>query len=237
MGSDFKPFSEVCCDAGPYLYHMRLLISRSIRRVQAHIPQPWLQSAKTVLTTLRGRRYPHLPIVIIIGQNKTGTTSMAGAFRAIGTNHNTINPIGRKWLHARQFGRLKRLLKRHDTVDDWPWNRVSVVQAIVDDLDELPPILFILTTREPEAWLQSRKNFLIQSGKEHRLPENLGLDEATYIQQELLDHNAAMRAIVPPERLLEGSVADEGFVEAVKAFTGYPIEAIPWLNKTTVKVH
>lgn len=65
--------------------------------VLKHIPIHITQSLKTILTTLRGRRFHNLPIVIIIGQNKTGTTSMAGAFRAIGTNHNTINPFGLKW--------------------------------------------------------------------------------------------------------------------------------------------
>ena len=195
------------------------------------------QKVKTVWTTLRGRRFSHLPIVVIIGQNKTGTTSLAGAFRAIGSNHNTINPIGYKWFYAKRWSYLVAMLKRHDTVDDWPWNRPEVVQAIVDERHRLPPLRFILTTREPQAWLKSHKNFSIQSGHPGKLPEKRGMDDETFIQRVLLDHNAAMRSIVPPELLLEGAVADPGFHERVREFTGYPIEEIPWLNKTTVKVH
>jgi hypothetical protein len=202
-----------------------------------HIPIHITQSLKTILTTLRGRRFHNLPIVIIIGQNKTGTTSMAGAFRAIGTNHNTINPFGLKWKKNRRYKRMIRVLRRHDTVDDWPWNRIEVVQAIVDRLDHLPPIRFILTTRAPDAWIKSHRNFSVQSGKRHELPENKGLDDNEFIQKYLLDHNDSMRSIVPPHLLLEGNVADEKFLEEVRMFTGYPIESIPWMNKTSVRVY
>lgn len=162
---------------------------------------------------------------------------MAGAFRAIGTNHNTINPFGLKWKKNRRYKRMIRVLRRHDTVDDWPWNRIEVVQAIVDRLDHLPPIRFILTTRAPDAWIKSHRNFSVQSGKRHELPENKGLDDNEFIQKYLLDHNDSMRSIVPPHLLLEGNVADEKFLEEVRMFTGYPIESIPWMNKTSVRVY
>ena len=129
------------------------------------------------------------------------------------------------------------MLRRHDTVDDWPWNRPEVVQAIVAERHRLPPLRFILTTREPQSWLKSHKNFSLQSGHPQKMPEARGMDDETFIQRVLLDHNEAMRSIVPPELLLEGGVGDPGFHERVREFTGYPIGEIPWLNKTSVKVH
>lgn len=50
-----------------------------------------LETLKMYWGRFKGRRFPEHRTVFIIGQNKTGTTSVSMAFRQLGTNHLTIN--------------------------------------------------------------------------------------------------------------------------------------------------
>jgi hypothetical protein len=83
------------------------------------------------------------------------------------------------------------------------------------------------------------KNFLVQSQKEHLLPERIGLSDEEYVHKYLIAHNASVRQVFAhcPSRLLEVAITDPDAAQKIRDFTGYPICEIPHANKTQVTVY
>jgi hypothetical protein len=98
-----------------------------------------------------------------IGWSKTGTTTLGDALRILGFKHGRRHLLadgrGGRGLMARYAnGDLDPLIdeaSRYDSLDDWPW------MLIYSELDEaFPGSRFVLTTRDPDAWLSSWRNML-----------------------------------------------------------------------------
>ena len=106
-----------------------------------------LETLKMHWGRLKGRRFPEHRTVFIIGQNKTGTTSVSKALRDLGTNHLTINSACMKLYYDGNLTELASISERFDTLDDWPWNRISVIEAMRDAYGE--GAVFVLNTRDP----------------------------------------------------------------------------------------
>lgn len=90
------------------------------------------------------------PLIVGVGFQKTGTSSLRDALRTLGyrvgdNNHQVLWP----YLHG-NMGRVLRKLKQFDAVEDNPW------PLMYKDLDALVPgSKFILTVRDPERWFES----------------------------------------------------------------------------------
>lgn len=89
-----------------------------------------------------------------IGLNKTGTTSLRVALRALGYNHMDRRPrLMRHWRRG-ETGALIAATREHDSFDDWPWPLIvpELLEAYGDKAR------FVLTKRaSPQRWLDSLK--------------------------------------------------------------------------------
>ena len=91
-----------------------------------------------------------LSLIVGVGFQKTGTSSLRDALRTLGyrvgdNNHQVLWP----YLHG-NMGRVLRKLQQFDAVEDNPW------PLMYKDLDALVPgSKFILTVRDPERWFES----------------------------------------------------------------------------------
>ena len=91
--------------------------------------------------------------VFCIGMQKTGTTSLGQALKFLGYRVNKWN-AGRWSLRFENCSDWLASLARYDAVEDEPaallWRQLE---------KEYPNSLFILTTRNDKAWLESAKRF------------------------------------------------------------------------------
>jgi hypothetical protein len=94
-----------------------------------------------------------------IGWAKTGTTTLGVCLKRLGFRHQGQDL---SLVHDLQRGDLSRILDiatRHQVFEDWPW------LLLFRELDtHFPGSRFILTTRDPERWLQSYRNMLRGQG-------------------------------------------------------------------------
>lgn len=131
-----------------------------------------------------------------IGLNRTGTTSLSTALKALGYAHAPYAPelIGPAVLGERN--RLRAFVRRYDSFEDWPW---PLVFRWVDR--QFPGSKFILTRRRsPEAWLESLRQHCLDrpletgANEQHRLA--LGFEYPDLAEAELLGHYRYHNAIV-----------------------------------------
>lgn len=92
---------------------------------------------------------PSMPFdaVFVIGQNKTGTTSMYHFFSSLGLRHLTINNIVKFKFFNGEYDYLDRLVNSFHSFDDIPWNRLDVIERYMS-MDR--NFYFILTIRDPD---------------------------------------------------------------------------------------
>lgn len=93
---------------------------------------------------------PYSPLIVGVGFQKTGTSSLREALHTLGyrvgdNNHQVLWP----YLHG-NMARVLRKLRQFEAVEDNPW------PLMYKDLDALMPgSKFILTVRDPERWYES----------------------------------------------------------------------------------
>ncbi len=105
---------------------------------------------------LSGKPPAPFDCAFVIGQNKTGTTSMARFLEACGLRHLSINEHVRARYHREGIAYLDQLARHFHSFDDLPWNRLEVIEHFMSqDRD----FRFILTTRDPDAWFDSWVRF------------------------------------------------------------------------------
>lgn len=89
-----------------------------------------------------------------IGLNKTGTTSLRVALRALGYQHLDRRPrLMRHW-RRKEYEALIAATREFESFDDWPWP--LIVPQLLEEYGE--DARFILTRRaSPQRWLESIK--------------------------------------------------------------------------------
>ncbi|HEX5224455.1 MAG TPA: sulfotransferase [Solirubrobacteraceae bacterium] len=190
--------------------------------------------------------------VIGAGVGRTGTHSLKVALERLlgGRCHHMVEIIAEPsqaagWTDAVQ-GRdvdWQQILDGYDAVVDWPgasfWKEISAAN---------PDALVLLSTRDPESWYRSASNTIftpIQAappGLEEwfgvTMPQLLGerfcadRENAAAMIAAFEAHNAAVRAGVPAERLLEWTVADGWEPICARLGVEVPDEPFPLTNTT-----
>jgi hypothetical protein len=122
------------------------------------------------------------PKVFCIGRNKTGTTSVATAFRELGFTVG-IQSLGERLLYdwaRRDFRRLFLYCRTAQAFQDVPFSWPFTYQA----LDQrFPGSKFVLTVRDsPEQWYDSLTRFHAALLGRHRLPTAADLKAARYVR-------------------------------------------------------
>jgi hypothetical protein len=197
-----------------------------------------------------------------IGCNKTGTTSMAAAFRELGMvvgRQRMAEKLFFDW-GKRDFHRILLYCQTAQAFQDIPFSLPFTYQAVDR---KFTGSKFILTLRDnPEQWYSSLTRFhTILFGHDH-LPSADELKEVTYIQkgdvyaahqliyntppddpynkESMIAHYNTHNSTVieyfrhRPEDLLVLNVAEPGAYERLCKFLGkpFPGKEFPWENKT-----
>ena len=190
-----------------------------------------IESIKLILGVLRGRKKKEKKRVFVIGQNKTGTTSVAGLFRDRHSNHLTISSLSlyldkKKWHTV-----LVRVAKRFDSLDDWPWNQFEFLQTLLSEFHS--DSVFVLNTRDPEKWLEAVKRF--RSHSKTNMPPHLSDEQ--FIKERLISRNEKIRNLFAshPECLVEVDIEDPDVVQILKKRTGWDLHEMHHLNKTPLR--
>jgi hypothetical protein len=189
------------------------------------------ENFKLIYFWMLGRKQKNLPRIFVIGQNKTGTTSVHKALRKSGSRHLTINTVTTKLYKNQEDEKLMKIAERFDTFDDWPWNRPRIVKKAID---WFPDARFVLIERDEQKWISSFRRFMIVSKREEQLPENVGMTDEEYIEKHLHHFNAQMKSFFEhcPERLLVINLEDLDASEKLSVFTMRPNLKVGWENKT-----
>lgn len=189
------------------------------------------ENFKLIFYSMLGRKQKDLPQVFVIGQNKTGTTSVHKALRNSGSRHLTINTLTTRLYKKQKDEKLRQIARRFDTFDDWPWNRVRIVKKAID---WFPDARFVLIERDKQKWMSSFRRFMILSKREEQLPENMGMTDQEYIDKYLHHFNAQMKSFFNdcPERLLVINLEDPEASQKLSEFTMRPGLKVGWENKT-----
>jgi hypothetical protein len=94
-----------------------------------------------------------------VGWAKTGTTTLAACFRALGYDHQSQRLDLVEDIRRGDLSRIFDLAGEHETLEDWPWI------VLFRELDaRFPGSRFILTTRAPEHWIGSYRRELAKGG-------------------------------------------------------------------------
>ena len=202
------------------------------------------------------------PKVFCIGQNKTGTTSLARALRELGFMVGDQR-LGELLLHdwaRRDFRRLFRYCCSAEAFQDIPFSLPFTFQALDSRFRNSR---FILTVRDnPEQWYNSLCRFLAVKFGQGRLPTIIDLKNAGYVypgyaceanrlvhttpeedpyNKEMLiakynAHNAAVLEYFRhrPGDLLVLNVSEDGAYDRLCRFLDRPVtgRTFPWENRT-----
>lgn len=166
------------------------------------------------------------PKVFCIGFHKTGTKSLAAALEQLG--YRVTGPNGSKdpdiALNVQQL--VENLVPQFDAFQDNPW------PIVFRDLDRrYPGSRFILTVREPRAWLESALGYF---GRKPETPmrkwiygvaspvgnEQIFLERYNRHNRDVLDHFAER----PGDLLVMDLAGGDGW-EKLCAFLGKPVPA------------
>jgi hypothetical protein len=191
--------------------------------------------------------------VIGAGVGRTGTHSLKQALEQLlgGRCHHMVEIIGdppqaAAWTDAIEGREVdwQQVLDGYVAVVDWPgasfWREISAAN---------PDALVLLSTRDPEAWYRSASDTIfnpVQSAPpglgewfgetmpklfDQRFCADLGNPAAMIEAFEA--HNAAVRAAVPAERLLEWTVADGWEPICERLGVAVPADPFPVTNTTS----
>jgi hypothetical protein len=95
-----------------------------------------------------------------VGWAKTGTTTLGDALTILGYRHQSARLDLVQDLADGDLSRILSVARQHDSFEDWPW------LLLFRELDrEFPASKFVLTTRDPAAWLASYRNMLARKGE------------------------------------------------------------------------
>jgi hypothetical protein len=136
--------------------------------------------------------------VFCIGRNKTGTTSVAAAWRELGYtvgDQGTAELLLRDWAR-RDFRRIALYCHTAQAFQDVPFSLPFTFQAMDQ---RCPGSKFILTVRDsPEQWCDSLvRYYTVTFGRDGRLPTMDDLKAATYRQRGWLYESTRLMRDVP----------------------------------------
>lgn len=169
-----------------------------------------------------------------IGFHKTGTTSLAVAFKALDLSVTGPNNTDDREIAENYVALAQDLSKKYDSFQDNPW------PLVYREMDEMwPDAKFILTTRDPDRWIKSQvSHFGARStpmreliyGKGRGMP--FGNEE--HYKATMLAHNDAVRAYFAGRegKLLELDITKGHGWDVICPFLGIdePAEAFPHRN-------
>jgi len=175
------------------------------------------------------------PKIICVGFQKTGTTSLKWALKALGysvagNRSKLLLPILRN-----DWTKVLGILKKYDAVEDNPW---AIIYRQIDHM--VPGCKFILTYRDPESWFRSVKRYFRRRYSSAPMHEWIyGRDKgfiAIHKENTISIYNQHIRGIRAyfqdrPDDLLEIDITKGEKWETLCHFLGCDIPEIPFPHK------
>ncbi|WES62882.1 sulfotransferase [Microbacter sp. GSS18] len=167
--------------------------------------------------------------VFCIGFHKTGTSSLAEAFEALGYRVTGPNGVDDPDIARNALPMAKQLVEQYDMFQDNPW------PILFRELDELyPGSRFILTVRDTDKWLTSQQRHFGTRTTPMRewIYDGAGSpvgNEEIY-RERYERHNADVLAHFAdrPQDLLVMRLEDGDGWEKLAAFLGVPVPDVPF---------
>lgn len=175
--------------------------------------------------------------VFCIGFHKTGTSSLERALTLLGYRVTGPNGVRDRNIEHNVLRMAQALVPRFDAFQDNPW------PVIFQEMDAAwPGSKFILTERDPEAWLRSQvRHFGRKSRPMRQWIYGAGCPEGNedIYRQRYLRHSREVRAYFagrPDDLLVMDLAAGDGW-EELCAFLGKDIPAVafPHANKAATR--
>lgn len=166
-----------------------------------------------------------------IGLNKTGTSSLKHAYRALGLRDFDRRARAFALYQAGDLPRLFNLIDGFEAFQDWPWPLL-----VPDLLARYPDAQFILTRRRsPEAWVESLKAHALRTHPDnnprldiygHAYPHGREAEHVAFY----LAHQDAVRALFADraDQLLEVCWEEGDSWERLCGFLGRPVPSAPF---------
>ena len=166
--------------------------------------------------------------IFCIGFHKTGTTSLAKALETLGYRVTGPNGIDDPDIATNVHGMVPALVEKYDAFQDNPW------PILYKELDRMyPNSKFILTLRDPEAWIRSAvRQFGREETPMRRWIYGVGCpagNERVYLDR-FNAHNKAVRSYFAAraEDLLILDLTEGDGWEKLCAFIGRDIPDVPF---------
>lgn len=170
-----------------------------------------------------------------IGFQKTGTKSLAAAFETLG--YRVTGPNGFRLPDiAERYQRIcRRYSRAYDAFQDNPWPLTYKEMSVM-----WPQAKFILTLRDPDAWITSVKaHFGAHATPMRQLVYGRGspVGHENHYVQRMQQHEADVRTFFAdqPDRLLEMRITEGDGYQALCPFLKKPVPdaGFPWANKAS----
>lgn len=202
-------------------------LSRVIQRISHKLPHHIRRYL--FIPTLVFKK-PKMPFdaVFVVGQSKTGTTSMHHFLKRLGCKHMTINKFAQKLYHSKKWWALDIIVSRYNSFDDSPWHRLDLIEHYMKSGKDFR---FILTTRNPDAWFNSFVAYFGHKGRD--VPREQ--ERRELIEKLLLRHNE--RCLELSEKyhkpILIIDLSRPGVEKEITTFLGLPdtAEKMPKANQ------
>lgn len=172
--------------------------------------------------------------VVGVGWAKTGTTTLGECFDLLGYRHAAGRLDLVDHLEAGDLAPILQVAREHDAFEDWPW------LLLFRELDEaFPGTRFVLTTRDPDAWLRSYQGMLARQGeasteltRRRRVLYGLPFPDVTEAQllERVRRHEQGVRAWFadrPDDLLVVDWAAGDGWPQLCD-FLGLPVPDAPF---------
>lgn len=168
-----------------------------------------------------------------IGFHKTGTTSLAVAFKALGLTVTGPNNVDDRDIADTYVDIAREKSKQFDTFQDNPW------PLVYREMDEMwPEAKFILTTRDPDRWVKSQvDHFGAKSTPMRELIYGKGrgmpYGNEDHYKATMLAHNDAVRAHFAdrPGKLLEMDITKGHGWDVMCPFLGIDVPEVDFPHR------
>lgn len=160
--------------------------------------------------------------VFCVGYFKTATTSVGHALKMLGYRHASFQLD----LHvSKDEALIMQEMGHYDSFDDLPWMRENIIKLAIE---KYPHARFILTTRNPDRWLQSMQRYF-----------GTTYDDPIEEKRRFTERNDRVRSMLSKAGcdFIEVDIATDLKWEVICPFLGHEIPDAPFPRVNTIEQH
>lgn len=185
-----------------------------------------------------------LPRVLVVGMNKTGTSTMKGCFQEVGwvpvASPKTMSGVSRlvkDIIHDGNYESTLELIPHFLAFEDRPWNVWDVYKHAAD---RFPDSRFVLTVRDSGSWWRSVNNWLTHKKPQLVETYQTQLRADSFTERDFIAGYERRNAEISDffqgtDRLLTVDVTAGTAWEPICGFLGVPVPDAPFPHRNKQK--